>query len=156
MKYATVINGVIDTVYHQKPEDIETIEVGDDVFAGFVFENGQWIAPPAPQPEPPPVPSSVSRRQAALALLQVGEITDEECRAMTQNSTIPAKFMQVLSMSIPGTNEPMFSERQKTIFIADFSANEYLSDSPLLMLLAYAVGYDDEQIRDMLRYAATQ
>jgi hypothetical protein len=63
--------------------------------------------------------------------------------------------MAVVNGNLPGTETPMFTEDQKTEFILDFAANEYLRHSPLLMMLAYAVDLTEPEVDEMFRLAAT-
>ncbi|WP_236771170.1 hypothetical protein [Agrobacterium tumefaciens] len=54
MPFALVINGVVDTVsFEDHSGDDEWVEVGSDVFGGFVRqENGEFLQPDQPPPTP--------------------------------------------------------------------------------------------------------
>lgn len=48
MKYATLKDGLVEVVYLEKPANIDTVEVPDDVFSGYsVNEDGAYHAPDA-------------------------------------------------------------------------------------------------------------
>jgi hypothetical protein len=68
MKYALIANNTIDTI-SLEPQEAPWIEVGDDVFSGFIKIGDMWLAPPA---GPLPIPDKVSARQFRLQLRRSG------------------------------------------------------------------------------------
>jgi hypothetical protein len=100
--------------------------------------------PPAP-PAPPPVPASISRRQAAHIMLEIGMISAQEAVDMARMATIPPVLEVYISML------PDFMETEARI---DFAANEYLRVSPILDILRAHMNYTAEQTDDAFRAAA--
>ncbi|TIL82182.1 MAG: hypothetical protein E5Y89_06240 [Mesorhizobium sp.] len=85
MKYARIIDGVVDALsldqpmIEQEPEP-GWLEVADDVFAGFLFD-GQNFTPPAPDPQPrQTVPKSVVQSR----IIDAGKMADAYA-ALTAN-----------------------------------------------------------------------
>lgn len=93
--------------------------------------------PPAP-PAPPYVPESITRRQCALQLLAMGQISDAEAISMTRDGTPPA--------SVQAYIEALPSESDRTRAFIDFAAAEYYRGNPLLTALMQANGTTPEQI----------
>jgi len=71
MKHAFVIDGVVDTVSFEAVEG--WLEVGDDVFAGFlVSAEGEIVAPPAASPSSNPNDYPLSALEFDAALVRLG------------------------------------------------------------------------------------
>ncbi|WP_292570049.1 hypothetical protein [Mesorhizobium sp.] len=80
MKYARIVDGVVDSLSLERPmieqePEPDWLEVEDEVFAGFLFD-GQNFTPPAPDPIPISIPDRVSARQFKLQLL-ASDLLDE-------------------------------------------------------------------------------
>ena len=52
------------------------VECSDEITTEWTYENGSFVAPIPPPPPPTVIPEVVSMRQARLALLQVGLLSD--------------------------------------------------------------------------------
>lgn len=74
MKYALIIDGVVDTI-SLEPQDAPWVEVADDVFGGFVASGENWVAPPPP---PAPVPTEITFAQLMIGLVTEQWITEAE------------------------------------------------------------------------------
>lgn len=79
-KYAFVKNGTAVEVVRTDPAMLfvpnyaaQFVTVPDDVEAGWTLVSGSWSAPP---PAPPVIPQSVTMRQARLALLNHGMLSN--------------------------------------------------------------------------------
>jgi hypothetical protein len=94
---------------------------------------------------PPPVPATISRRQAAHIMLEIGMISAQEAVDMARMATIPPVLEAYISML------PDFMETEARI---DFAANEYLRASPILDILRAHMNYTAEQTDDAFRAAA--
>ncbi|WP_448953084.1 hypothetical protein [Labrys neptuniae] len=93
MKYALVINDVIDTISYDPVGG--WITVGDDVFGGFIRDGAGWKAPP-PIIVPPPVPEELSRWQFFAAAALAGIITQDQAKgALT--GTMPPPFVAFIA-----------------------------------------------------------
>lgn len=93
MKYAHVINDVIDTISYDPVEGWE--EVGDDVFAGFIRDGSGWKVPP-PAVVPPPVPEELPRWQFFAAAALAGIITQDEAKTAI-TGTLPPPFVAFIA-----------------------------------------------------------
>lgn len=113
MKYALVINGVVDSISCE-PQGNPWVEVPDGVFAGFFLDGGEWVAPPLGAS---PIPQSVSRFQAKAALAMAG-LLDQA------NAAVAASGNVVLQL-------------------AWAEATEFKRNSPGINALAPALGLDD-------------
>lgn len=78
MKYAIIENGVVGEVVRVNPARLfqagyaaQFVEVPDEVEQFWRFDGEHYSAPPEP---PPVIPSSVTMRQARLALLATGKL----------------------------------------------------------------------------------
>jgi hypothetical protein len=91
----------------------------------------------------PYVPPSITRRQCALQLLNMGMITADEALAMVKTATVPAAIDAILSKT--------FSGEQITRAHIDFAAENYYRDNALLALM----GMTPEQL-DQFFIAAAQ
>lgn len=101
---------------------------------------------PPPSTAQPYVPDSITRRQCALQLLALGQITDAEAIAMARDGTPPAAVQAYIN-ALP-------SAADRTRALIDIAAGEYLRDNPLLTTLMQANGTTPEQINQFFIAAA--
>jgi hypothetical protein len=100
----------------------------------------------ASQPGPfEPIPLSITRRQCARQLLNMGMVTGEEALAMTRTGEPPA--MVAASFAQLSPEDAIIAE-------IDFAADTYMRDNPLLNNLMLATGANEEEINDFFRAAA--
>lgn len=107
-------------------------------------EEAEFLAT-LPPPPPEPVPTSITRRQCARRMLDMGMITGEEALAMTRNGTPPAMVAAAFDQ---------FSPSDRIIAEIDFAADTYLRSNPLLVNLMLATGASADEIDDFFRAAA--
>lgn len=82
MKYALIIDDVVDTISFE-PQDGEGWEVvGEDVFAGFVRDDGGWRAPAAEPPLAASTSLTLAQWQYFLDLASFREPLDAALAAM--------------------------------------------------------------------------
>lgn len=97
------------------------------------------------RPVPPPeVPESITRRQCALQLLAMGQITPEEALAMTKYGDMPAAIHAIIEANLKDVNARIRAE-------IDFAAANYYRDNELLGMM----GLTSEQL-DGFFIAASQ
>ena len=92
-----------------------------------------------------PVPASITRRQCARQLLNMGMITGEEALAMTRTGEPPA--MVAASFAQLSPEDAVLAE-------IDFAADTYMRTNPLLNNLMLATGSSEHEIDDFFRAAA--
>lgn len=97
---------------------------------------------------PVPVPESITRRQCALQLLALGQITDAEAIAMTRDGTPPASVQAYID-ALPSASD-------RTAALIDFAAANYYRDNPTLTALMQANGNSPEQIDQFFISAASR
>lgn len=85
----------------------------------------------------PPVPDQITRRQCALQLLAMGQITDVEALAMTRDGTPPAAIQAYIS-ALPSPSD-------RTLALIDFAAMNYERSNPLLGAILSANGATSEE-----------
>jgi hypothetical protein len=98
-----------------------------------------------PPPAPEPIPRSITRRQCAKQLLNMGMVTDVEALEMTRSGIPPAMVAASFAQLSPG--DQILAE-------IDFAADTYMRDNPLLNNLMVATGASEEEINDFFRAAA--
>lgn len=83
MHFALTQNNIVTHVLRVPPENIfppaiaaAYVPCGEDVQAGWLLEDGAFVAPPPAPEQPPAVPTAVTMRQARLALLGAGLLDD--------------------------------------------------------------------------------
>lgn len=99
-----------------------------------------YVAPPAP------VPASITRRQCARVLFERQMITGPEMVAMTATGTPPAMIEHVFSK---------MPEADQWVARADFAADTYERNNPLLVGIMSASGSTVRDIDDFFHAAAT-
>ena len=70
------------------------VEAGD-AGMGWLYKNGELVPPAEPEPEPEPIPSSMTRRQGRLALLNVGKLDDAEAAIDAIEDAIERRAAQI-------------------------------------------------------------
>jgi len=127
----------------------------------LVWSNGGWQLQSIPEPEPeleppepeppapelPYVPYSITRRQCAKELRARGLITGPEMVAMTRTGEPPAMVEAILT-ALP--------EAEVWDARADFAADTYLRNNPLLIGMMQASGAVSEDIDNFFRQAAVR
>jgi hypothetical protein len=76
MKYAILNGALVVNVAEATPEFAQEqgwIEAPSGVGVGWIYSDGDWIAPPPP---PPPPIEPITMRQARLELLNIGKLDD--------------------------------------------------------------------------------
>ena len=63
-----------------------------DAGIGWLYENGEFVPPVDPEPVPEPIPSSVTRRQGRLALLEAGKLVDVEAAVEASGMTAQIEY----------------------------------------------------------------
>jgi len=127
MKYALIINGVVNTISFE-PQADPWIEVGDEVFAGFTANrDGTFTAPPVP---PAPVPN-LSFAQLLIGLVTEKWITEAEGEAWLAG-TLPGAVLLVID-SLPA--EQRFIAKARAI-----RPSEVLRSDPLVAAMSVAAG----------------
>lgn len=123
MRYAEVINNVVITINATGYQEDGQVEVPDNVFPGFILENGEWVAPPAPEP------------------------TREEL----YQPLIPWKFHAILAIAgLSGDLEAVLSSLDPIPQAVARSklerVSEYYRDDPLTIQLGAAIGKTPEEL----------
>lgn len=145
MQYALINGGIVRNVIEAEPDfllhiaaDWDHIEALDtegeqvlNVGIGWSWDGG-FVEPPTPEPEPTAPPSSVTMRQARLALLFYGLLDDVE----TAINAMP---------------EP---DRTAARIEWDYS-NEVQRHNSFVTQLGGALGLDDAQLDSLFALAAT-
>ena len=107
-------------------------------------EEAEFLAS-LPPPLGEPIPRSITRRQCAKQLLNMGMVSGEEALAMTRTGEPPA--MVAASFAQLSPEDAVLAE-------IDFAADTYMRDNPLLNNLMLATGASEEEINDFFRAAA--
>lgn len=107
-------------------------------------EEAEFLAS-LPPPAGEPIPRSITRRQCAKQLLNMGMITDVEALEMTRTGMPPA--MVAASFAQLSPEDAILAQ-------IDFAADTYMRDNPLLNNLMLATGASEEEINDFFRAAA--
>lgn len=103
---------------------------------GWVWDGTKFVPPDVPVPVK--VPASITRRQCALQLLNMGIITDQEAVDMTRTGLPPANVQAYID-ALPTADERARAE-------IDFAADAYYRDNPLLEAIMIANGATDAEI----------
>lgn len=112
--------------------------VGTDYF-GYHLEN--WVM----QEPPPPVPASISRRQCATQLRNIGNITQSEALGMASTAAIPPSIQLYFDAMDPVDRDNAQLE---------FTATEYSRSNPLLNAIMTANGLSSQEIDNFFIEAA--
>lgn len=123
------------------------------------YADGAWIIEdtpveepeeePVPEPvDPDDVPFSVSDRQFAQALAELGQITWSEARAWGARGEVPAQFIELIDQI------PDEIEKQRALMFLE-AAQTFERHHPMTLTLAGMLGWDDGQLDALWRYAAT-
>jgi len=131
--------------------------VSDGAFIPFDERNTDyrdyldWVnqgnTPQEPDPIPVPVPASITRRQCAIQLREMGMITPLEALNMTKNGDLPAMITQAFAS---------FTSDQRIIAETDFAADTYMRGNQLLNTLMTAIGHTKEETDQFFRDAANR
>ena len=108
-------------------------------------EEAEYLAS-LPPPAAAPVPQTITRRQCARQMLEMGMIDAAEALAMTKSGEPPGLVMSALS-SMPA--------EQMVLAQIDFAADTYLRSNPLLIEIMQITGATNEDI-DAFFIAAAQ
>lgn len=129
------------------PDGCTAVEIpnGTSYGYGWIWNGTQFVPPDVPPPVE--VPASITRRQCALQLLNMGLITDQEAVDMTRTGLPPANVQAYIN-SLPTADERARAE-------IDFAADSYYRDNPLLEAIMIANGATDAEI-DQFFIAASQ
>lgn len=132
MKYALIINGVVDTISFE-PQEEPWIIVPDDVFAGFIYAGDGYFTPsPAQQVVP-----NLTFAQLLIGLVSEQWITEAEGEDW-------------LKGILPGTVEAVIAQLPPSQrFVAKARASrptEVVREDPLVMALAAFAGKTPEQL----------
>ena len=131
--------------------------ISDNAFIPFDERNNDyrdyldWVnqgnTPQEADPVPVPVPTSISRRQCAIRLKEMGLITPAEALAMTKIGDVPLMVSQAFNS---------FTEEERIEAEINFAADTYMRDNPLLNSLMMAVGHTKEEIDQFFIDAANK
>ncbi len=111
---------------------------------GWTWNGSIFIAPAST----PPVPESITRRQCALQLLAIAQVTSQEALDMTKTGTVPAAISAVFDAQVASG---AWTSEQRTLAEIDFAADNYYRSNSLLGIM----GLTDEEI-DQFFIAAGQ
>ena len=111
---------------------------------GWVWD-GTTVSDPTPPP-PPVIPESITRRQCAKAMFQMGLITGQEAVDMTRNGLPPAMVQGYFAA---------LSDGDRFTAEIDFAADTYLRSNSLLNTLMSAVGKQPSEVDQFFIAAAT-
>lgn len=89
-------------------------------------------APSVPLPLPPPVPESITRRQCALQLLAINQITAQEALDMTKTAAVPAAIAAIFDGQVASGK---WTPEQRIRAEIDFAATNYYRSNSLLGLM---------------------
>lgn len=135
MKYAYVQNNTAVEVVQSNPHMLfvphyaaQFIEVTDDCFGGYELVNGQWQQPPTPVQ----IPQEVTMRQARLALLENGLLTNVQ----------------------PAINSLPEPDRTKAQIEWEYS-NALQRSNPFVAVLGTALGLSSQDLDDLFIQAST-
>lgn len=107
-------------------------------------EEAEFLATLPPPPREP-IPASITRRQCARQLLNMGMVSAQEALDMTRTGAPPAMV---------AASFDQLSPEDRVLAEIDFAADTYLRDNPLLNNLMLATGASEEEINDFFRAAA--
>lgn len=155
-EYALLIDKVFIEFrsFTEKPADIlhkavtwhEVRREHGEPFEGL--EGNIWVIRTVdPDTLPPPVPDSITRRQCALQLLDVGHITPQEALDMTKTATVPAAIAAIFDAQVNSGN---WTPEQRILAEIDFAAVNYYRNNLLLDLMGLS-----EQEKDQFFVAAS-
>lgn len=134
------VEGVImaDAENDPHPDGFLLVQLADDqdVNPDWMYVDGVFVAPPAPEPVVV-VPQSITRRQCAMMMFSMQMISGSDAIAMTQTGTPPAAVQAYLD-TLP--------EPQRTMAIMDFAATDYYRENPLLLALMQANNMTEDQV----------
>jgi hypothetical protein len=134
MRYAIVDDGKVTNVAVATAafaQEVGWIECPPEVAIGWVYNNGEFTAPPE---QPAPVPEAVDNAQAREALIRSG---------------ISITTVDTAIQAIPDAVEREIAHTQW-----EYRAT-VRRDSELLVSLATAIGLSGDEIDDLFRLAAT-
>lgn len=94
------------------------------------------------------VPESITRRQCALQLLAIGQITSQEALDMTKTGSVPTAIAVIFDSQVASG---AWTPEQRTLAEIDFAADNYYRSNSLLGIM----GLTDEEI-DQFFIAAGQ
>ncbi|MFO0522245.1 MAG: hypothetical protein ACK515_17780 [bacterium] len=141
MAFLLVKDGaVVNILPEAPPEDWSLpghVVIEGDAQIGWFWNGNAW------GPHPGTVPYSISRRQCAKRMFQMGLVNGVEALAMTQFGQMPA-FVDAMVSGQPNETEIRI----------DFAADSYERKNPLLNQLMTAAGYDQFAIDQFFREAA--
>jgi hypothetical protein len=105
------------------------------------------VEPEPGEPTPPSVPESITRRQCALQLLAIGQITVQEALDMTKTAAVPAAISSIFGAQVANG---AWTAEQRILAEIDFAATNYYRSNSLLSLM----GLTSEQIDQFFIAAA--
>lgn len=132
----------------RSPEGGALIEVGPDtpLLIGGYYRDGIYTPPPAPDLPAPPGPSSISDRQFFHQLAIVGIITQDDALAANA-AVIPPPLLAII--------DAMPAEQQFAAKMLVSGATVFERQHPMTIAIGTAYGWNDAQIDDFFRAAAT-
>jgi hypothetical protein len=128
------------------PEGFTFIET-DLAGPGWVWDGNIFTNPNPPSTPSTIVPVSITRRQCALQLFAIGQITSQETLDMTKTATVPAAISAVFGAQV---TSGAWTAEQRTFAEIDFAATNYYRNNSLLSLM----GLTEEQIDQFFIAAA--
>jgi hypothetical protein len=111
------------------------VNVDETVCVGWVKQGETFVDPnpPAPpEPIPPRVPESITRRQCALQLLAMNQITAQEALEMTKTAAVPAAISAIFDAQVASGK---WTPEQRIRAEIDFAATNYYRSNSLLGLM---------------------
>lgn len=130
MRYALIIDGVVDTVTVTGRPGPDWVQVPDNVVGGYIANSDGTFSLPQSVPEPMP---TLTPRQLSLMLMQIG-MSDDMVTAQI---------------------ETIEDEYDRNVALVEWrKATSYKRDHPLVASLAVVFGFSDTEMDTMWRYAA--
>lgn len=105
MKFARILNDVVDTISLEPQEGQDWEVVPDDVFAGFVRAEDGWAAPAKPEAEAAPISLSPAQWHFFLDLTGFREALDAALAAMPKASLLDRQSWAALRAIAFGSSE---------------------------------------------------
>jgi hypothetical protein len=87
------------------------------------------------------VPKSITRRQAALQLLAMGQITAHEALDMAKTAAVPGAISTIFADKVANGN---WTPEQKIIAEIDFASTNYYRENSLLALMGLTSEQTDQ------------
>ncbi len=139
MKYALIANGMVDAISFEPQED-PWIEVGDEVFAGFLVSEDGGIS--APLPDPAPVPN-LTFPQLLFGLVTEGFTSEAEANDWLVRRILPPSVDAMISQ-LPGPQQVLVRARA-------LQPVEVLREDPIINAFGASLGKSSDELDEFFR-----